>query len=317
MNAITHDWIPPSDRTAEQMQLTHEFHEEIGSWSDVIRGEVPLPDRVLDYELELAATGSLLPRPHQLTGCCVGVGGQRSYVNGICGDVVIRGDVEEIKLPFALATYGVGRFIAGMRGKGDGSFGGAQARAVQEFGLLPIDYPGLPSPTIKNGWIKYTEQIELQWSHPSAWPIRREELQDVAVKYGMTGVTQIKSIPELLQAKAQGQGVTMASMFGTRGARVVGDVLMADWNGSWAHQMSVSGYWKTQQHGLLFCIDNQWGDTHGTCPTLQQLGVTGSFWISEKSMEKIIKTGEVYAHTGSGGFELRSIDWDMLGFRFL
>lgn len=311
------NWIAPAYRNPDQMRLTGEFHEQIGTWSRIARGEVELPDISLDYDLEIKATGGLLPRPHQLTGCCVGVGGQRSYANAICGDVVFRGDVEDIKLPFALATYGVGREIAGMRGRGEGSFGAAQAKAVQEFGILPIDYPGLPTPTITNGWIRYTEQIELQWSHPSAWPIPRTELQAVAKKYGMENVTQIKSIAELLQAKAQGYGVTMASNFGTRGCHVQSGVLMADWDGSWAHQMSVAGFWRTSPHGLILAIDNQWNDTHGECPKLGKLGVRGSFWITERSMARIIQTGEVYAHTGSGGFPLVKYDWSNLGIVFV
>lgn len=316
------NWIRPEDRTKEQRVMTAEFHEEIGLWDNVALGEVALPDRCLDYELEIKATGKLLDRPHQLTGCCVGVGSQRARENAIIGDVVLRGDVEGIKLPFALATYGWGRMLAGMPGRGEGSFGAAQAKACQEFGDLPIDYPGLPTPTIKDGWITYTESLELEWSHPKprsgkGWPIDPEQLRAVAKKYAIGEVTQCKTISDVLQAKAQGKGVTMASEFGTRGCRVQNGVLLADWNGSWAHQMSVAGYWQTSPLGLIFTIDNQWGDVHGTCPVLGPLGVRGSFWITEKSMQRILDTGEVYAHSATGGFDWVAIDWSSLGIKFV
>ncbi len=61
-----------------------------------------------------------------------------------CGDVAVRGDREEIKQVHPLPTYGYGRKVGGMRGKGEGSFGAAQAKAVAEFGMLPFDDPRLP-----------------------------------------------------------------------------------------------------------------------------------------------------------------------------
>lgn len=310
---VAGNWIPYEERTDEGKRLTDEYHEEIGLFSDQPYMPGELPERVLDYEAEKKVTGSLMPRPWQLTGSCVGYSWWRAFCNATVGDILYRGDVEAVHLPFVLATYGVGRQLAGMRGRGEGSFGSAQARAGQEFGALPIDYGGLPEVQFDGNWMHYTKSIELQWSHPTGWPIPIDKLREEAKKHNIGTATRIKSIEELLQAKAQGYGVTVASSFGTRGAKVVDDVLIAERNSSWAHQMSVAGFWKHPRAGLIFPWDNQWKDTMGRCPTLEPLGVNGSFWVREADMEWAIRTGEVYAHTATGGFELREIDWQNLG----
>ena len=298
------DWIPPQERTRQQMLITGEFHEQIGTFES--RGQFlsDLPDRVLLYELEKKALGQLMPRPHQKSGSCVGVGGARAYCHAQCGDVVVRGDYEEILFPFPFMTYGVGRQIAGFNRTGSGSYGGAQAKAVEQFGMLPYTDPRFPKPTIKNGWIAWTEREEIQWSHPKAWPVAYDDLKPDAEKYQILDVTRVTSIEGLLQALAQGYGVTTASSFGTR-PRVSGDVLLGPWNTSWAHQQSWSGYWKHPRHGLIIPTDNQWNDVHGHCPTLYELGVTGSYWMYEKDVEKILRNGEVYAHSNTEGFPKR------------
>lgn len=311
------DWLPPALRTKEQLLLTEEFHEQIGRWADLQFAMADMPARVLDYELEKLAIGQLLPRPYQFSGSCVGVSWWRAFCNAAIGDVVFRGDIEDpSKLAFPFATYGVGRQLAGMRSRGDGSFGSAQAKAGAQFGALPINHPGLPSPTISNGWLQYSKSVEIQWSHPSGWPTPVDELQQTSKKYAIGSYKKLESAADVKEAKALGYGVTLASSFGSRGMSVKDDVLLATWNGSWAHQMSCAGYWEHQSLGQLFVIDNQWKDAHGKCPTLSPLGVIGSFWIESKTMDRICDNGEVYAHTATGGFELTSIDWKNLGIQY-
>lgn len=310
---LTHDWIPYEIRTTEGKYLTDEFHEQIGEWGDLGLSFGELPERVIDEEAERLVTGTLLPRPYQLTGSCVGKSWWRAFCNATIGDILYRGDVEDVAFAFPFATYGIGRQLAGMRSKGDGSYGAAQAKAGQEFGALPIDHPGLPKPTISGGWMWYTKAIEYQWSHPSGWPMPVEELRNVAKPFGIGEYKRLRSPQEVCEAKAAGCGVTMASNWGTRGCRVVDNVLMGKHDGSWAHQMSCGGYWRHPSLGLIFKDDNQWKDVHGHCPTLFPMGITGSFWLPEDSMAYMCERGEVYAHTNTGGRPLKLIDWKNLG----
>lgn len=310
------NWIPPSARTKHQMRITDEFHEQIGEWGDLMFEIRDTPVRMLDCELEKKALGKLLPRIHQLSGSCVGAGWWRAFCNAMIGDIVLRGDAEDIKLAFPWYTYGHGRREAGMRGRGEGSFGGAQAKAGAEYGALAIDHPKVPQGKIKDGWLSYSSGTEIEWSYSPKFPVDAAELDPDAKPHAIGEYKRLKSAEDVKQAKALGYGVTLASNFGTRGCRVVEDILLAEWNGSWAHQMSCPGYWQHPSLDLLFAIDNQWNDVHGKCPTLHPMGVTGTFWIKAATMDRICEDGEVYAHTSTGGFKLTSIDWENLGLTF-
>lgn len=312
--ANKHSWIPPSERTRDQMLLTDSFHQAIDTFENRNTFLDDLPDQVILYDLELKANnGVLLPRPWQQTGSCVGVGGFRSYCHAICGDIVVRGDLEAVIPPFPFMTYGVGRRIAGMNGPGEGSFGGAQAEAIKQFGMLPYTDPRFPKPKIKDGWIYWTKEQELQWSHPRSWPVKESELKPDAAEHQIQDVTQITSFQGLLQALAQGFGVTTASMFGTR-PRVEGDYLIGHWNDSWSHQQSWSGYTKHSKYGYIVLFDNQWNDLHGHCPFLfDTYGATGSYWTPQEDIEKVIARGEVYAHSNTEGFPTQEIDWGTMG----
>jgi len=322
-------WIPPSLRDRDQMRLTHEFHESIGTFGQVMRGSVREADRVIYGELQKQATGRLFPRWWQSGGCCVGVGAGDCYLNAMVGDVVNRGNIEEIKMVSFLPTYGVGRLIAfGDRCKpGDGSFGGAQSLACQPtgegFGYLPLDHPGLPQPAERPGeaagatWLKYPESTERQWSCPSAWPIPRSQLQPQADDFGIETVTRITSIGELTQALQQCFGITVASMYGSRKSVVRGDVAVWEGGASWAHQMSVAGYLRKSStgQGPYFWICNQWGpmtSLHTPCPTMGPVGVEGGAWVTARTFESILgqRDSEVYAHSATYGFPVQQIDWE-------
>jgi hypothetical protein len=239
------------------------------------------------------------------------------------GDVFHRGDLEEIKLPFPYATYGVGREIAGMNGRGSGSFGSAQAKACShdEFGMLPVDYAHAPQPSIVGNWAKWTESQELNWSHPREWPISRSQIEPDARKFGFHKIARARTALDVKQGLAQGYGVTIASMYGSTRMQVQGSgdnaVLVADWNTRWAHQMSVFGYWEHPQLGDLWPIQNQWGTSvHPRCPQLEPLGITGAFWMRGSDFDKIIRSesNEVFLHSSTGGFPIQTIDWEKLSY---
>ena len=154
-----------------QTRITDEFHEDIGS-GDFVFDVRDHSNRFLDYELE-NVTGELLPRPYQFSGSCVGVGWWRR--TAMLGDIVIRGDVEDVKLAFRLPAYGVGRHLAGMRGRGEGSFGGAQAKAGAQFGRWQSTIPKVPKGTVSNGWLQYSKSIELSGTIRQ-FPVAVEEL---------------------------------------------------------------------------------------------------------------------------------------------
>lgn len=251
---------------------------------------------------------------------CVGAGGLTAMVDTAIGDILARGDIEDPVIPFHLATYGVGRQLSGMRSKGDGSFGGGQAKAMAEFGFLyHDDISGLPKPSVSNGWMWYSKAIEYAWSHPSAWPsgMSLEAMREKAKPFGVGEFKRMRSAKDVKEARAARMGVTMACNFGTRGCKVVDGVLLAEWDGSWAHQQSVGGYDEHESLGDIFEINNQWKDAHGHCPLLfGKYGAFGSYWIRSATMDRICEKGEVYAYINTGGRKLTEVNWKNLGITY-
>lgn len=314
-------WIPPDNRNQAQRAFCSSVLDIMGDFEERVTAYVELPDKVITPEWELKVNGGvLMPRIWQTSGSCVGAGAGNAYIQAIVGDIAVRGDMENLQHTFWLSSYGVGREIAGMRGRGSGSFGQAQAAACQSeaFGLIPDEHEKAMQPkTIKgksgyHDWIQYKEQTEIEWSWPPKWPVSRDEFQEHAEKYGIQSVSRINTEEGLDQSLAQVFGVTMASMFGTRKATVQGDVLLAPYNGSWAHQMSIFAYWNHPTHGKIYAIQNQWGPTyHGICPTLGSLGLTGCFWIKGADMRKLLgkRDTEIFAHSATMGFPSQKVDW--------
>lgn len=306
-------WIPFGERTKEMDELHESFMEDTPGFRDVNRFE-DLPKTAVTAALEIKVTGAALPRIWQRSGSCVGAGGWMAFFQSIIGDIAVRGDREAAKAPFPWATYGVGRQMSGSRRTGEGSTGSAQAKAMSEWGVLPLDFGGLPQPTINKGWVTWSSSIEIDWSHPSGWPKSKSELDPEAKKYRVLTAASVRSTQEVASALAQGYGVTLASMFGTRDERENQGYVVGSWSASWSHQMSCGGYTEHPSLGRIFWIQNQWNyNAHPVDPFMAQFNVNGGFWITEKTMQKIIDNGEVYIFSATMGFPVNKIDWSSMG----
>ncbi len=306
-------WIPPAERTSEMSAIHNAVMSLMPAFGEVNKGD-DLPDEVLLCELERKAYGGVL-QCRQWSGSCVGTAAAKAYLQAAAGDAVLRGDAEIAKPCFPYATYGMGRKLGGFNRTGEGSFGSAQARAVKEWGMLAGDDSRLPQPNaeaLAQGWLSYSERIEIEWSHPSSWPIKESVLREDANRFQILETARVRTTIEVRKALAQGYGVTLASKFGTRREQVVDGYLIGSWNDSWAHQMSCGGYSTHPREGILYWIQNQWGAAlHPACPKMKPLGVVGGFWIRERDMAEIIRTGEVFTHSNTEGFPVRKFEWSM------
>lgn len=320
-----HGWISPAHRTPEQLRLTYAYHQSL---RPVYRGD-PVPDTALLPLLELRVLGRLAPRIWQQSGSCVGAGAARAYLHAIIGDIACRGDRETVEVCYPWATYGMGRQLGGLRGRGDGSFGAAQAQAVREWGMLRSTDSRLPKATQTGLWLRWTAETEREWSWPPSWPVRIEASE--AQQYRIGEAARITTVQQAAEMVARGYGITLASMLGTSGARDRGGVLIANWDDQWAHQMPVPGYATHPQEGRIWLVDNNWGPgAHKACPWLagllraeaERLGVAaalqeyaGSFWIHESTFADVLadRNTECYAHSDTAGFDPRPpIDWDTI-----
>jgi hypothetical protein len=313
-------WIPPEQRDEEQTRLTNEFHEQIRTFAAVAETtSVDEPDFVSIPKLYHDKHQKPIPVIWQTTGSCVGAGGGNCYIAAMFADVHFRGDSEEVKMPFFLYTYGIGRMLGGMRRRGSGSFGGAQARAAREYGILPVDFDGVPQPESRGRWLKYGQSTELEWSYSPRFPKDVDDLKAKSEPFAIENITKIESASEARQALAQGRPLTFASSFGAS-PRVVGDVSIGGWSRTWYHQMHGGSYLNhsdekiRKRYGTLFGCQNQWGPrAHPRCPTASKWGQDGMFWIPERDFDRICQKGEVYAHSHTGGFPAREFKWTVFG----
>lgn len=247
---------------------------------------------------------------------CVGAGGAVAYGDAMAGDVVYRGSQEAVEIPFPWATWGKGRELGGMNGRGEGSFGSAQAEAVEKWGYVPIDHPGVPQPKRDGDWLIWTKDDEYSYSWPGRFPIAEAQLTPEANKHRMGKVLPARTLAEIDQAAAQGYGITMASNYGSRTMTVKDGFLIAKWDGSWAHQMTIDGYKIVPSLGKLYLIKNQWGrKAHPACPFLTQFGVEGAFWMPEADLQRNLdsRNSEIEIHSNTGDFAPRPIPNNRMG----
>ena len=314
-------WIAPAERTKAQRAIDDIFAYQNETFADVSEGDVDLPEKALFYDLEMKAIGRLAPRVWQQSGSCVGSAANHSYITAICGDIVIRGDQEEVKMIWMMGAYGRGRYLGGMRSKGEGSFGSIQAKAAQqgEFGLLPYDDLRVPQPKFSKDsaggtWAKWTKEQEIEWSYSPQWPCKYETLRQDAAAFGFAKETRVKTVYEYQQCSAQGYGLCIAANSLQSGkVKPQNDgLLISDFRGSGGHQQGLGGYWKHPEHWLLILVLNQWNDCHGHDSFLYPLGITGAYWIREARFQELLsmQSTEVTAVTASGGWPKKEIVWD-------
>ena len=179
MSVAPGGWLPYDERNFAQQMMSDSWRHATPRFGEV-GGDVDLPEQALLYDLEVKANGKLCSRIWQQEGSCVGAAGARSYTQSMCGDKVHRHTGEEIKDLCPWPTWGIGRKIGGLNSRGAGSFGAAQAKAVETWGMLPADDARLPQPTNRDGWLVWSSKIELDFSAPRYWPVPESELAPTA-----------------------------------------------------------------------------------------------------------------------------------------
>lgn len=307
-------WIPYEDRTRDQKYDSDKFKAETPTFREVngkTFGAGDRPARCLLYDLETKVLGKRANRYGQYEGSCVGVSAARAFVHSQIGDAAVRGTAEDVRDVFPFATWGIGRRYAGLNRRGAGSYGAAQAKAGRLFGYIDAKDPKVPRFEVKQeNWLWYSSKIELDYSVPKNFPVPEGDLAPLGKK--TVHVAQIQNTDELADALIQGYGATMASNFGTR-PRVKDGVLLGDWNDNWPHQMSISGYLIHESLGRIWPWDNQWSaDAHPRCPLLSEMGIFGSFWTTDATMQRIIDSSgaECFVYGDTENWEVREIDWE-------
>lgn len=312
-------WIAPNERSFEQ----HEAHAQAVATMGIfaIRGDwkaPPLGTKILltdswKHPSVVSALGFAFPGWKQYTGSCCGVGFGNAAFTLAATDVLLRGETEEIILPFWPLTYGRSRLYMGERGPGEGSFGSTIAKSAKEDGVLSFSTAGLTQFTQGDGLILGSDQSsaaknEMAWSDGTKIPTKYLE---EAHKHLIQTVAPIRSVEDLISAIANGYPCTGACMhFCNPGeARVNGDVLLGNYNGTGGHQMSYHGVYMHQKLGPLIWNQNTWGlKVYGDDPAG---GPAGGVWQKASDVDRMIKSNgaEFYAYSQYQGYPSQSLNF--------
>lgn len=302
----SYGWIPPEVRTKAETMAHAQALAEMTVWT--LTGDDWGIEKAFLWEISKRANGNKhLPTLYQKTGSCVGNGGWCAYMHLSAFEIVRLGQNETLKVLFMPYTYGRGRLAAGIRGRGDGSTGSGQAKAVREDGVIPNELTGLPQPT-DDGGLTWGSKVEMDWSDGAR--IKDEWIQQ-GRKHLVKATAQVRSPDDVKAAICNGYPVTIASNWGGQMSPSVQDgVLLNRRVTSWNHQMCIIGWWKHPTHGEIFYIQNSWGrDVHGTCPSGAP---PGGFWVKAKDVEYIVDQDDSFAHSQFDGFPAQDIEWSLV-----
>ncbi len=312
-------WLHEGLRTREQ----NDYHQAVESAMPrfAIRGRFRTNER--QYSLWKAGRAVLgnkgIPYIWQKTGSCVGAGGGSSIMTLQCVEIAIKRQAEEFRWPWWLYTYGCSRQRGGLRGRGEGSFGGAFAKAATLDGMFELDpegLPDLPNPTVTGGYAALDRETELKWSDGAriAQQWRAEGRQHL-----VRTVSRMRDVNDCIDALANGYPLTIASMLGWSPMvpRPVGNPavrLVRQWSAQWAHQMFIDEFWDHPSLGPIFRCGNNWGPGAHGAPTGDE--PAGGVYLTDDLLGRVLRTrdAEVYAFSAYDGFPARESELNFSAF---
>ncbi len=266
------------------------------------------PDLVLDETRDVFLGQYLLrvapdwKRGAQKIGSCVGWGWSLSCDILAACDILLRGETESYGgrvLEASVYAFSRVEVRGGRNLGGDGSYGGAAAKAVTNYGTLHYgqNYDG----------VTFTDNSgsrEKEWGRDGV-PDRFEKF---AADHKVSSVALAKTFEDAARAIQNGYPVAVCSGMGF--SMTLRDGYMTPM-GSWAHcQMAAGIRWKPEPAILVV---NSWGDCYsGTYDTnLPPQFQRSAGWVKAKDFTRMIGPGEdSFALSGYQGFPPRTLpDW--------
>lgn len=248
-----------------------------------------------DYLLKCDASWK---RGAQQIGSCVGWGWALSVDILACCDVHLRHEAEVYGgRTLEASIYGFSRVeVRGQRNTGgDGSYGGAAAKAVTKFGTLHygIDYAGQ----------RFTDNSgtrEKAWGRDGV----PDELEPFAAKHKVSAVALVTTFEDAAKAIQNGYPVAVCSMRGFSMKLRDGYLTPA---GQWAHCMMFAGVRWTPRPALL-CV-NSWSDCYdGTVDASLPVQFQRSAgWVDADTCTSMLVGEDSFALSGYAGFPPRTL----------
>lgn len=257
--------------------------------------------RLWDF-VKQANNGEHLPNYPQQTGDCVAFGVKNAaeyFTYAAVANGTINSDLKRVFPPH---IYGGSRVTVGRGrlGRSPGSVGAWAARWASDFGVLPIDTPGLPP---------YSGRLADEWGVRGV----PREFVEASKPFLFHTVAPITTVKDCRDAICNGYPVTIASDYGTRTINVRDGRRVAIRNGRWMHQMCLVGYdGETGSQPYYYCL-NSWGPNAHPQPL--QGEPPGGFWMTEADVAYVLRQGDSFAFSGFNGFPAQEfeIDWTVIG----
>lgn len=319
--ADTLGWIPPADRTPEMQDAHAKAVANMPRFAVTGGRTLAKGERVdlsafwnkSDVIEETKLTWKRTPF-WQLTGSCVGAGGGNALFTLICVQRMLSEGATKAFVPWWPFSYGRSRTLAGMRGRGEGSFGSAFIDTIVKEGVLSADEQGLPDFRQSDGALLLTEKMELDWSDGQSRLVA--DYIDEARPHPLGTGAEIRSTEQGRDAIVNGYPWTFACLnnIAAGSPRVRGSGknarLVGSWNAYGPHQQFVFAFEENEELGPLFGVGNNWptsvyAQDPGGLPLV-------SCWVTEADVAKAMRLdGEVYALSHLNWFpaQPRVLDW--------
>lgn len=219
------------------------------------------------------------------------------------------GETSEWRPAATESIYGGSRVEAEGRssgGWGDGSYGGAAAKWVRDYGaIFRQDYgPEFPGIDLSI----YSASRAKQWgNYGNGGQGDGGRLDAEAKKHPVRGVALVRNFSEAAAAIASGYPVPVCSGRGFSSRRDQQGFCSP--SGSWSHCMCFVGV-RHDRPGLL-CL-NSWGTTWVSGPKWPEDQPDGSFWVDANVATDMLNGSDSFAVSGYEGFPYRDLkhgDW--------
>lgn len=217
------------------------------------------------------------------------------------------GDSSEWRPAATEAIYGGSRVEARGVSRGgwmDGSYGGAAAKWVSQWGVLFRQ----PYPDLGFDLSQYSAQRAKQWGYYGCGGAGDDGKADAeAKKHPIRHVALVTSFREAAAAILAGYPVAVCSGQGFASRRDQDGFAAA--RGSWSHCMAFIGA-RFDRPGLL-CL-NSWGPDWIDGPKWPPDQPDGSFWVDSAVCDRMLRGEDSFAVSGYQGFPWRNLqhgDW--------
>ena len=243
-------------------------------------------------------SGSYPDYPAQQIGDCTSFGTGHGVDLLACVQVAIGNKAETWKEACTEAIYGEGREIAGILGGGDGCYGAAVAKAVNQFGVTTREAVG-----------PYSGRRAQEWGARGV----PNDVKSSGKDHTVRTISLVSTWAELQAALSNGYPVTVCSNQGfamTRDARGI-----CRPSGSWGHCMLICGIMYVGTSDECAVIANSWGNTAFFGPTPNDMPPF-AFGAERPVVEGMLGVGDSWALSSFDGFPGQSLPsaWTYGGF---